>query len=72
LGSLDRTQRPKLITVLPGDGDRVELEAAPLRVFAAGVECAQQGAAGEVAGDGEVVAGREDGGGDRRLPRNLA
>src|SRR5215510_11327224 len=31
----------------PGDGNRVEVEAAPLRVLAAGVECAQQGAAGE-------------------------
>src|SRR5262249_2162319 len=51
----------------PGDGNRIELEAAPFRVLTAGVERAQQRAPGEVAGDGEVVAGGEDGGGDRRL-----
>src|SRR5262249_2229440 len=48
-------------------GQSVELEAAPFRVLTAGVERAQQRAPGEVTGDGEVVAGGEDGGGDRRL-----
>src|SRR5262245_23710065 len=50
-----------------GGGEWVEFELAPFRVFAMGVQPAEQCSAGQVAGDGEVVAGGEDGGSDRRF-----
>src|SRR5262249_59309358 len=51
------------------DPDRLDVEAPQLRPLAAGVEGAHECAADEIAGDDEVVAGREEAGVGWRLDR---
>jgi hypothetical protein len=57
----------QLFAIGSGDCNRIEVETTSLRVLAMGVDRALERAPSQVAGDVEVVAGREDGGGDRRL-----
>ena len=45
----------------------IDLEFALLRVLAMGIERAHERAAGEIAGNAQVITGRQDGGINRRL-----